>query len=169
MNPATFLTELKRRKAWRFRIAECGSQPLGLSTALVRNWSSFFLNRIIRICKCRLPISDFEARRLLRQSARHRRVALGSPPQSLGEDAQAECQETPRKPRKRLRLTRSREEMDSALAGGFAPNPGDASGSGAIHQSSVDAADVDRSGQRDVLERAEASAPLSVDRSAADS
>jgi len=33
-------------------------------------------------------------------------VALGSPPQSLGEDAQVEWQETPRKPRKRLRLTR---------------------------------------------------------------
>ena len=169
MNPATFLTELKRRKAWRFRIAECGSQPLGLSTALVRNWSSFFLNRIIRICKCRLPISDFEARRLLRQSARHRRVALGSLPQSLGEDAQAECQETPRKPRKRIRLTRCHEEMDSALAGGFASHPGDASGDGAIHQSSVDAADVDRSGQRGVLESAEGSAPLPLDLIAANS
>src|SRR5436189_3818195 len=88
------------------------------------------------------------------------RVALGLPPQSLGEDAQAECQETPRKPRKRLRLTRSREKMDSALARGFAPHPGDASGGGAIHQSSVDATDVDRSGRRDVLERANASAPL---------
>ena len=78
-----------------------------------------------------------------------RRVALGSPSQSLGEDAQTECQETPRKPRKRLRLTRSREKMDSALAGSLALNPGDAGGSGAIHQSSVDAADVDRTGQRD--------------------
>ena len=171
MNPATFLTELKRRKAWRFRIAECGSQPLGLSTALVRNWSSFFLNRIIRICKCRLPISDFEARRLLRQSARHRRVALGSPPQSLGEDAQAECQETPRKPRKRLRLTRFFSPLEVGLdsGGGLAPYPADASGGGAIRQSSVDAADVDRSGRRDVLEHAEASAPLPLDRLAADS
>src|SRR6266481_3726123 len=96
-------------------------------------------------------------------------VALGSPPQSLGEDAKAECQETPRKPRKRLRLTRSREKMDSALAGGFASHPDDASGGGAIHQSSVDAADVDRSGRRDVLERANASAPLPLDRFAADS
>ena len=72
-------------------------------------------------------------------------------------------------PRKRLRLTRSREEMDSDPARGFAPHPGDAGGGGAIHQSSVDAADVDRSGQRDVLERAKASAPLPLDRSAADS
>ena len=97
------------------------------------------------------------------------RVALGSPPQSLGEDAQAECQETPRKPRKRLRLTRSREKMDSGSARGFAPYPGNAGCGGAIHQSSVDAADVDRSGQRDVLESAEASAPLPLDRFAADS
>jgi len=59
--------------------------------------------------------------------------------------------------------------MDSALAGGFAPNPGNASGGGAIHQSSVDAADVDRAGQRGVLESAEASAPLPLDRFAADS
>ena len=66
-----------------------------------------------------------------------RRVALGSPSQSLGEDAQAES------PRKTLRLTRSREKMDSGSARGFAPHPGDASGGGAIHQSSVDAADVD--------------------------
>ena len=113
--------------------------------------------------------SDFEGRRLPLQSARHRRVAFGSPPQSLGEDAQVEGQETPRKPRKRLPLTRSRENMDSVLAGGFAPYPGDASGGGAIHQSSADAADVDRSEQRDVLERAKASAPLPLDRFAADS
>ena len=59
--------------------------------------------------------------------------------------------------------------MDSDSAGGFTPHPGDASGGGAIHQSSVDAADVDRTGQRDVLERVEASAPLPLDRSAADS
>src|SRR6266481_5313641 len=95
-------------------------------------------------------------------------VALGSPPQSLGEDAQAECQETPRKPRKRLRLTRSREKMDSGSGRGFASHPGDAGGGGAIHQSSVDAADVDRSGQCDVLESAQGSAPLPLDRSAAD-
>src|SRR5205814_2560055 len=92
-----------------------------------------------------------------------RQVALGSPPQSLGEDAHAECQETPRKPRKRLRLTRShrqkrgrltrsREKMDSDSAGGSALHPGDASGGGAIHQSSVDAADVDWAKRRDVLE-----------------
>src|SRR3989440_12437311 len=93
-----------------------------------------------------------------------RQVALGSPPQSLGEDAQAECQETPRKPRKRLRPTRSREKMDSAHAGGFAPYPGDASGGGAIRQSFVDVADVDRTGRRDVLEHAEACAPLPLDR-----
>src|SRR5437660_7084165 len=74
----------------------------------------------------------------IRGSASSRRVALGSPPQSLGEDAQAEC---PRKTlrltrwhaRKRVCLTRSREKMDSALAGGFASHPGDASGGGAIH------------------------------------
>src|SRR5437868_13000318 len=100
-----------------------------------------------------------------------------SPPQSLGEDAEAECQETPRKPRKRLRLTRSHahkrlrltrsgEKMDSGSARGFAPHPGDAGGGGAIHQSSVDAADVDRTGQRNVLERAKGSASLPLDRSA---
>src|SRR5207237_7021034 len=83
-----------------------------------------------------------------------RQVALGSPPQSLGEDAQAECQETPRKPRKRLRPTR----FFSPLEVGFAPDPADAGGGGAIHKSPVDAADVDRSGQRDVLARANASA-----------
>ena len=59
--------------------------------------------------------------------------------------------------------------MDSALARGFARYPGDASGGSAIHQSSVDATDVDRSGQRDVLESAEASTPLPLDRSAANS
>src|SRR5439155_14808470 len=96
-------------------------------------------------------------------------VAPGSPSQSLGQDAQGECQETPHKPRKRLRLTRSREKMDSALARGFAPYPGDAGGGGAIHQSSVDAADVDRSGQRRLREGAKVSAPLPLDRFAADS
>jgi len=59
--------------------------------------------------------------------------------------------------------------MDSGSARGFAPHPGNAGCGGAIHQSSVDAADVDRSGRRDVLERANASAPLPLDRSAADS
>jgi len=60
-------------------------------------------------------------------------------------------------------------EMDSAPARGFALHPGDAGRGGAIHQSSVDAADVDRAGRRDVLEHAEASAPLPLDRFAADS
>src|SRR5436190_20056345 len=77
-----------------------------------------------------------------------------SPSQSLGEDGQSES------PRKTLRLTRSREKMDSNPARGLAPHSGDASGDGAIHQSSVDAADVDRSGHRDILERAKVSAPL---------
>src|SRR2546423_1443408 len=54
------------------------------------------------------------------------RVAIGERLRFLGEDAQAES------PRKTLRLTRSREKMDSALAGGFARNPGDAGGGGAI-------------------------------------
>ena len=58
--------------------------------------------------------------------------------------------------------------MDSGSARGFATHPGDASGGGAIRQSSGDATDVDRESGCDVLERAEASAPLSVDRSAAD-
>ena len=40
--------------------------------------------------------------------------------------------------------------MDSAL-GALAPNPGDAGGSGAIRQTSADAADVDRPGQRHYL------------------
>ena len=59
--------------------------------------------------------------------------------------------------------------MDSNSARGFAPHPGNAGCGGAIHQSSVDAADVDRSGQRDVLERANASASLPLDRFAAHS
>jgi hypothetical protein len=59
--------------------------------------------------------------------------------------------------------------MDSDSARGFAPNPGNAGGNGAIHQSPVDATDVDRPGQRDVLERAKASTPLPLDRFAADS
>ena len=58
--------------------------------------------------------------------------------------------------------------MDSGSARGFAPDPGNASGGGAIHQSSVDTADVDRTGHRRVLERAETSAPLPLDRSGAD-
>src|SRR2546423_11132603 len=62
------------------------------------------------------------------------------------EDADAES------PRKTLRPTRSREKMDSGSTRGFAPHPGNAGGGGAIHQSSADPADVDRSGQRDVLE-----------------
>ena len=57
------------------------------------------------------------------------------------------------------------EKMDSDRARGLARYPGDAGGGGAIHQSSVDAADVDRAGQRGVLERAKASAPLPLDRS----
>jgi hypothetical protein len=155
------------------------THSLSSSLAASRRGFAFCLadpNRLgcrLLICRCkkltglesiRAASLDFEARRLLRQSAHHRRVALRSPSQSLGEDAQAECQETPRKPRKRVCLTRSREKMDSALAGGFAPHPGDASGDGAIHQSSVDVTDVDRAGQRDVLERAKASAPLPLDR-----
>jgi len=55
--------------------------------------------------------------------------------------------------------------MDSAVAGGFAPHPGDAGGGSAIYQSSVDPADVDRTGRRDVLESSEAPAPLPLDRS----
>jgi Membrane carboxypeptidase (penicillin-binding protein) len=52
------------------------------------------------------------------------------------------------KPRKRLRprgfFGRWKWVLDPAR--GFAPHPGDAGGGGAIHQSSVDAADVDRQG-----------------------
>jgi hypothetical protein len=58
--------------------------------------------------------------------------------------------------------------MDSDSARGFAPNPGNAGGSGAIRQPSADAADVDRTGRRDVLESDKVSAALSLDRSAAD-
>jgi hypothetical protein len=106
----------------------------------------------------------------IRDSTSSRRVALGSPPQSLGEDVHAESKET-EIPRKRLCLTRSHpsQEMDSARAGGFAPHPADAGDGGAIHQSSVDAADVNRSGRRDVLKSAKASASLPLDRFAADS
>jgi len=55
--------------------------------------------------------------------------------------------------------------MDFAPARGFAPHPGNAGSSGAIHQSAADAADVDRSGQRDPLERAKAPTPLPLDQS----
>ena len=61
------------------------------------------------------------------------------------------------------------EKIDSNSARGFAPHPGDAGGGGAIHQSSVDTADVDRTNRRDILERAKGSAPLPLDQSAADS
>jgi hypothetical protein len=87
-------------------------------------------------------------------------VALGSPPQSGGEDAHAESKKTE---------IQTPLEMDSARARGFAPHPGNAGSGGAIHQSSADAADVDRSKQRDVLERAKASTPLPLDLYAADS
>ena len=60
-------------------------------------------------------------------------------------------------------------EMGFDHAAGFAPHPGNAGGGGAIRQSSADAADVDRTERRDVLESAKISAPLSLDRSAADS
>ena len=59
--------------------------------------------------------------------------------------------------------------MDFAPARGFPPDSGDAGGGGAIHKSSADIADVNRSGQGEVHERAKASAPLPLDRSAADS
>ena len=88
------------------------------------------------------------------------RVALGSPSQSLGEDDHAESKETE---------IQTPLEMDSNPARGFSPHPGDAGGGGAIHQSSVDAADVDRPRRRDVLERAKASTALPLDRSGADS
>ena len=93
-------------------------------------------------------------------------VAPRSPQQSRGEDADAESKQTPRKG---VRPIRYREEMDSGPARGLAPYPGDAGGSGAIRQSSADAADADRTGRRDVVESAKVSAPLSLDRSAADS
>ena len=60
------------------------------------------------------------------------RVALGSPSRSLGDDAQAECKETPRprKPRKRRCLTRFFWPLEVGFdpGGGFAPNPGGAGG-----------------------------------------
>ena len=83
-----------------------------------------------------------------------------SPPQSLGEDSHAESKETEILPP---------EEMDSAPACGFTPHPGDAGGGGTFHQSSIDAADVDRAEQRKVFERANVSAPLPLDRVAANS
>ena len=89
-----------------------------------------------------------------------RRVALGCLQQSRGGDAHAE---------RKQKEIRPPLEMDFAPARGFPPDPANAGGGGAIHESSVDVADVDRSGQCDVLERAKASAPLPLDRSAADS
>ena len=56
------------------------------------------------------------------------RVALGWSPQSLGEDAQAECEEAPRprKPRKRRCLTWlfPSVEMHLGHAWSFTPDPG---------------------------------------------
>ena len=59
--------------------------------------------------------------------------------------------------------------MDPDSARGFSSHPGDVGGGGAIYPSSVNAADVDRAGRRHVLEQAQASAPVPLDRSAADS
>src|SRR6476646_4697872 len=88
----------------------------------------------------------------------------GTLPQSLGEDAEPNA----KTPRKRFCLTRCREKMDSDSAG-FAPNPGNAGGNGAIRESSADAAHVDRTVRHDVLERTKVSAALPLDPSAADS
>lgn len=88
------------------------------------------------------------------------RVALGPPPQSLGADGHAESKETE---------IQTPLEMDSDRARGFAHHPGDAGGGNAIRRSAGDVADVDRAGRRDVLEGAETSASLPLDRSAADS
>ena len=79
---------------------------------------------MIQLEPIRAAASDFEARRLLLRSGRHRSL--------LG-------------PRKRLRLTRffSPLEVGFDSDGRVAPHPGDAGGDGAVHQSSVDAADVD--------------------------
>ena len=66
-----------------------------------------------------------------------------------------------------VRVTRSREKMDSDSARGFAPNPGDAGGSGAIRQSSVTLPMlIDQGGA--MFSRRQRSAPLPLDRSAAD-
>src|SRR5450432_3542660 len=62
--------------------------------------------------------------------------------------------------------TYPRPEMDSDPACRSAPHPGDAGGGGAIHQSATNAPHVDRSG---FLKRTKGSAPLPLDRSAADS
>ena len=59
--------------------------------------------------------------------------------------------------------------MDFGPGRGFPPHPGDASGGGAIRQSSTDATDVDRTDWRNILERAKASAALPLDLFAADS
>ncbi len=96
----------------------------------------------------------------IRDSTSSRRVALGRHRSLFGEDAPAESKETEiLPPRKR----------DSAPACGFTPHPGDPGGGGAFHQSSIDAADVDRAGQRNVFEQANVSAPLPLDRFAANS
>src|SRR5438270_634170 len=75
----------------------------------------------------------------------------------------AESEETPRK---RLRLTRSQEKMDSDPACRSAPHPAGAGGDGAIHKSATNAPHVDRPGLR---KRTKGSAPLPLDRSGADS
>src|SRR5205809_4053178 len=75
----------------------------------------------------------------------------------------AESEETPRK---RLRLTRSQEKMDSGPARGLASYPGNTGGGRAIHKSATNAPHVDRPGLR---KRTKGSAPLPLDRSTADS
>ena len=94
----------------------------------------------------RRVVNDQPSFILIDEKLRHsRRVALGSSQQSRGEDAHADTKQAEIRPPL---------EMDSDPASGFPPDPGDAGGAGAIHKSSVDIADVNRSGQCDVLARA---------------
>jgi hypothetical protein len=58
MDPATFLTELKRHRVYRVAVAyaivawlliQAFGLPAALPRALVRNWSSLFLNRMLNV------------------------------------------------------------------------------------------------------------------------
>jgi DNA-binding Lrp family transcriptional regulator len=104
-------------------------------------------------------------RRVLRRD--NCRVALRSPPQSLGADAKSEGEETETRC-KAFRVTRffRSMEMDLDPAAGFVVHSGGAGGDGAICRSAADGGDVDRAG---VVERGEGAVALPVDSAGADS
>src|SRR5947209_5536871 len=88
-------------------------------------------------------------------------VALVSPPRSLGKDVEGEGKETEIR-RKEFYSPGAYPsvEMDLDPTHNFAAPPGNPGRGGAIHQSAIHVADVDRAGRRHVRERAKAPNPL---------